>query len=175
MYLSNFIFETPDWYCKFLMSCLLNQLTLPYWYIYFSPSSVLKIAFTCICKINDNKGINIGEEVILALTMRLKYKNCRLILNFHCLQGLKGKGNWESTNNWQKNCWDIVSNQIGKLQRTKQSTPLPPPFHSKLGCLLFSTGSSNNSTTLQGGWGRESFIFPFRKTSERPFWAKRLI
>ena len=32
-----------------------------------------------------------------------------------------------------------------------QSTTLPsPPLHSKLGCLLFSTGSSNSGTTLDG-------------------------
>ena len=36
----------------------------------------------------------------------------------------------------------------------------PPPLHSKLGCLLFSIGSSNSGTTLHGGWGRKSFISP---------------
>ena len=38
--------------------------------------------------------------------------------------------------------------------RTKQFTPLCPPLHSKLRCLLFSIGISNSSTILHGG-GRE--------------------
>ena len=49
--------------------------------------------------------------------------------------------------------------QIGKLQRTKESTPLPCPLHSKLGCLLFSKGSSNTGTTLHGGDGGGKVIF----------------
>ena len=52
--------------------------------------------------------------------------------------------------------------QLGYLQRTKQSTPLPPPLLSKLGCLLFSTGSRNSGTTLHGDGrgGGGNFIFP---------------
>ena len=47
----------------------------------------------------------------------------------------------------------------------------PPPLHSKLGCLLFSIGPSNSSTTFHGGDGGEKALFsPFEvnKTSEMP-------
>ena len=53
----------------------------------------------------------------------------------------------------------------------------PPPLNSKLGCLLFSTGSLNSGTTLHGmmdglGGGREKALFPpfeVSKMSERPY------
>ena len=64
--------------------------------------------------------------------------------------------------------------QIGQLQRTKESThPPSPPLHSKLGCSLFSTGSSNSGTILYGrdGGGKALEV---SKTSETPFWAKCL-
>ena len=51
------------------------------------------------------------------------------------------------------------------------STPLPCPFHSKFGCLLFSIGSSNRGTTLHGGNGGRKAIFSLfevRKTSKAP-------
>ena len=48
----------------------------------------------------------------------------------------------------------------GQPQRTKESTPLPCPLHSKLGCLLFSIGSSNIGTTLHGENGGGKPIFP---------------
>ena len=37
----------------------------------------------------------------------------------------------------------LYSNRASS-ENQKKSTPLPPPFHSKLGCLLFSIGSSNS-------------------------------
>ena len=40
--------------------------------------------------------------------------------------------------------------RIGELQRTKQSTPLPSPLHSKLGCLLFSTGRKAAQHCMEG-------------------------
>ena len=45
----------------------------------------------------------------------------------------------------------------------KESTPLPPPHCSKLGCLLFSISSSISGTTLHGedGEGKAFIIFPF--------------
>ena len=47
----------------------------------------------------------------------------------------------------------------------------PPPLHSKLGCLLFSIGSSNSGTTLHGGDGGGKALFPLlevSKASESP-------
>ena len=52
-----------------------------------------------------------------------------------------------------------------------------PPLHSKLGRLLFSTGSSNSGTTLHGGDGEgKALLYPFKvgKTSKSPFRAKCL-
>ena len=43
--------------------------------------------------------------------------------------------------------------------KIKQSTPLPSLLHSKFGCLLFSTGSLNSSTTLHEGVGRGEALF----------------
>ena len=66
-------------------------------------------------------------------------------------------GNW--VNNRRQNCWDCT--QIGSFQRTKECTTLPPPLHTKLGCLLFSAGSSNSGTNIAWrGWGRKSFTVP---------------
>ena len=50
-------------------------------------------------------------------------------------------------------------------------------LHSKLGCLLFSIGSSNIGTTLHGGDGGVKAIFPPFEVSKRQkaqFWAKCL-
>ena len=47
-------------------------------------------------------------------------------------------------------------------QNHPHPSPPPPTLHSKFGCLLFSSGSSNSGTTLQGGdGGLENFIFSF--------------
>ena len=51
--------------------------------------------------------------------------------------------------------------QIGWLQGTKESIPLFPNLHSKLGCLLFSIGISNSGTTLHGGDGEEKLYMYF--------------
>ena len=52
---------------------------------------------------------------------------------------------------------------IGKglvyVWKIKQSTPLPSLLHSKFGCLFFSTGSLNSSTTLHEGVGRGEALF----------------
>ena len=45
----------------------------------------------------------------------------------------------------------LYSNRV--TSETYESTPLPCPLHSKLGCFLFSKGSSNSGTTLHGGDG----------------------
>ena len=45
----------------------------------------------------------------------------------------------------------LYSNRV--TSETQESTPLPCPLHSKLGCFLFSKGSSNSGTTLHGGDG----------------------
>ena len=69
----------------------------------------------------------------------------------------------------------LYSNRV--TSETYESTPLPCPLHSKLGCFLFSKGSSNSGTTLHGGDGGGNAIFsPFevRKTSKSPFRAKCL-
>ena len=52
----------------------------------------------------------------------------------------------------------LHSNRV--TSRTKQSAPLLCPLHSKLGCLLFSVGSSNIGRTLHGGDGGGKAIFP---------------
>ena len=51
--------------------------------------------------------------------------------------------------------------QIGWLQGTKESIPLLPTLHSKLGCLLFSIGSSG--TTLHGGDGEGKALHAFSR------------
>ena len=65
-------------------------------------------------------------------------------------QSWNDKNNDTSKNQWQ-NCWDIVLKIMGQVRRTKKPHPCPSPLHSKLGCLLISTGSSNSITTLHGG------------------------
>ena len=47
-----------------------------------------------------------------------------------------------------------------------------PPLHSKLECLLFSTGSSNSGTTLHGGEGEgKALLYPLKsvKRQKAPF------
>ena len=66
----------------------------------------------------------------------------------------------------------LYSNRVTS-ENKRINTP-PPPLHSKLGCLLFSIGSSNSGTTLHGGDGGEKGLFsPFEvgKTSEGRFSA----
>ena len=69
-------------------------------------------------------------------------------------------------NNWklsQQSATELLRlcTQIGSFQRTKECTTLPPPLHTKLGCLLFSAGSSNSGTNIAWrGWGRKSFTVP---------------
>ena len=53
--------------------------------------------------------------------------------------------------------------QIGWLQGTKESIPLLATLHSKLGCLLFSIGSSNSGTTLHGGDGGGKALHAFSR------------
>ena len=59
------------------------------------------------------------------------------------------------------------STQVGQLQRTEESTPLPQLLHSKLGCLLFSVGNSSSGTTLQGGDGRGKALLSPLEVSKR--------
>ena len=54
----------------------------------------------------------------------------------------------------------LLSSKYGVTYENKTIHTPPPPLHSKLGCLLISTGRLNSCTTLHGG-ARESFIFPF--------------
>ena len=53
--------------------------------------------------------------------------------------------------------------QIGWLQGKKESISLLPTLHSKLGCLLFSIGSSNSGTTLHGGDGGGKALHVFSR------------
>ena len=54
----------------------------------------------------------------------------------------------------------LYSNRV--TSENKKSTPLPDPFHSKLGCLLFFTGSLNNGATLHGrDRGGKALLSPF--------------
>ena len=100
-----------------------------------------------------------------------------------------------SYNQWQNNyCWEIVlkwgtvpfkskltvhcesrfSTQFAIPSGNKTIHTPPPPIRSKLGCLLFPTGSLNSSTTWCGGTGGNKALFsPFYvgKTSEEPFRA----
>ena len=48
-----------------------------------------------------------------------------------------------------------------------RSLPLSCPLHSKLGCLLFSIGSSYSGTTLLGGIGEKKLYFSFLKSVKR--------
>ena len=51
-------------------------------------------------------------------------------------------------------------------QNKRIHTP-PLPFHSKLGCLLFSIGSSNSGTTLHGWDAGKKRYFPLLKSVKR--------
>ena len=61
-----------------------------------------------------------------------------------------------------------------KIVETKESTPLPPPHCSKLGCLLFSLSSSISGTTLHmERMGKGKLYFPLLKFSFNIFyWIK---
>ena len=61
--------------------------------------------------------------------------------------------------------------QIGWPRGTKESIPLFPTLHSKLGCLLFSIGSSNSGTTLHGkdGGGKALHVFSRFEVSKGRF------
>ena len=67
--------------------------------------------------------------------------------------------------NRRQNCGDIVLKQVNFTNKTIH-TP-PPPLHSKLGCLLFSKGSSNSGTTLHGGEGKKELYFPLLRSVKR--------
>ena len=54
--------------------------------------------------------------------------------------------------------------------RTKQFTPLCPPLHSKLRCLLFSIGISNSSRKLHGGGREGKVLFSFFKYTKQNIW-----
>ena len=69
--------------------------------------------------------------------------------------------------NRRKICWDIVLNREDFKER-KNSTPLPCPLHSKLGCLLFSWGSSHTSAQhCMKGMGEKKLHFPVLKSEKR--------
>ena len=55
----------------------------------------------------------------------------------------------------------LYSNRV--TSHKKEITPL----HSKLGCLLFSTGSSNSGTTLHGGDGEGKLYYTLLKSVKR--------
>ena len=53
----------------------------------------------------------------------------------------------------------LYSNRV--ISEDKRMHNPPPPLHTKLGCLLFSAGSSNSGTNIAWrGWGRKSFTVP---------------
>ena len=71
---------------------------------------------------------------------------------------LRGKGHFFC--NRRQNCCRMIS------ENKRIYTP-PPPLHSKLGFLLFSTGSMNSGTTLHGEDGGGQGLVS--KTSKTPF------
>ena len=119
------------------------------------------------------QGFRSSGYMYLSVTMWLYFLlklflvlNGRSSFNVNCIVMLKKK-NLLRLRSATKLYWHFV--QMWYLQRTKQSTNRS--LHSKLGCLLFSTGSSNSSTTLDGGDGEgKALFFPFQtgKMSERP-------
>ena len=60
--------------------------------------------------------------------------------------------------NRRQNCLDIASNRV-TTENKRVHPPPPPPLQSKMGCLLFSLGSSNRGTTLHGGDGGGKALF----------------
>ena len=76
------------------------------------------------------------------------------------------------TYNQRQNCWGLFLRNGYIFQRTKQSTPVLPSLNSKIGCLLFSIGSSNSGRTLVEGVGAGKLYVG--KTSDRPLRAKDL-
>ena len=68
----------------------------------------------------------------------------------------------------------LYSNRVTS-ENKRICAPNPVPLHSKLGCLLFSIGSSNIGTTLHGEDGGRKAIFPpfeVSKTSKSPVLGK---
>ena len=96
---------------------------------------------------------------------------CRKILYSHIINS-KNVLHFESSTNptCSKLCKETtIGNKIVETlysnrvtTEDKKSTPLPHPVHSKLGCLLFSTGSLNSYTTLHGRYGGgKALLSPF--------------
>ena len=76
---------------------------------------------------------------------------------------LSEKGDLQTISN--KIVETLYSNRVTSGNK-RIHTP-PCPLHSKLGCLLFSIGSSNSVTTLHGGMGVENLYFRLLKTVKR--------
>ena len=75
----------------------------------------------------------------------------------------RGKGHFFC--NRRQNCCRTISGN-------KRIYTPPPPLHSKLGCLLFSAGSTNNGTTLHGEDGGGQALVS--EMSKNPFQVKCL-
>ena len=68
----------------------------------------------------------------------------------------------------------LFSNGITSENKIIHIAPPPPPIHSKLGCLLFSTGGSNSGTPLNGGGGGGKALFcPFEVGKMSEWWPFR--
>ena len=94
-----------------------------------------------------------------------------LQVTYIILKNIEKESEWQGSLNWKPGAYKLSNRVTSENKRTH--TP-PPPLHSKLGCLLFSKGSSNSGTTLHGGDGGEIALFsPFEvgKTSEGRFSA----
>ena len=57
----------------------------------------------------------------------------------------------------------LNSNRVTSANKTVHTTP----FHSKLGCLLFSTGNTNSDTTLHRGMREGKIYFLLLKSVKR--------
>ena len=89
------------------------------------------------------------------------------------LNNIYNNCNTERNYNRRQTCWDIVLKQGNFREQKKLHSSPPfkrnytPPLHSKLGCLLFSTGSSNSRTTLHGGDGGGKALYTLLKSVKR--------
>ena len=93
--------------------------------------------------------------------------NNETLFLWQCCEGVWNSENHSNSASYNYciwDCWDIVwlvdvqsvtkllrpcpqINGVTSENKTIHTPPPPPPLHSKLGCLLFPTGSLNSSTT----------------------------
>ena len=128
---------------------LLPYLNMKVWHIGLNPKQKVQLTF-------------LHHRVLqVKIIFRLNFLNllCLLALIIHELLVLGSK---KLRFNYNRRLLRVMSsNGVALENKTILTPPPPPPLHSKLGCLLSSTGSLNSRPTLHEGVGEEKLYFPF--------------